>query len=385
MASTDLLITPVSSKADLKAFVDLPWRLYANDPNWVPPLKSEVYGLLTPGKNPFFDHAEAQYFLARRGNKVVGRISAHFDKLALAQPVEQGMGPGTGNFGLFEAEDAETGAALIAAAEGWLKAKGMTRVLGPISLSIWEEPGLLIQGHDHPPTVMMGHSSAAYQPMVEGAGYQPVKQLKTYELDITKNFPQLIERIVASGEKSARITIRKVDKSKFDQEAAIILGILNDAWGKNWGFVPITDAEVAFTGKKLKPLVFEDLIMIAELEGEPVAFMMTLPDLNEALKPLNGSLFPFGWIKLLRWLRKPQVRTMRVPLMGVVQRLQSTRMASQLAFMMIEYIRRNALARYSATRGEIGWVLDDNQGMNAIADAIESRVNKIYQVYEKTL
>ncbi len=385
MASTDLLITPVSSKADLKAFVDLPWRLYANDPNWVPPLKSEVYGLLTPGKNPFFEHAEAQYFLARRGNKVVGRISAHFDKLALAQPVEQGMGPGTGNFGLFEAEDAETGAALIAAAEGWLKAKGMTRVLGPISLSIWEEPGLLIQGHDHPPTVMMGHNSAAYQPMVEGAGYQPVKQLKTYELDITRNFPPLIERIVASGEKSPRITIRKVDKAKFDREAAIILGILNDAWGKNWGFVPITDAEVAFTGKKLKPLVFEDLIMIAELEGEPVAFMMTLPDLNEALKPLNGSLFPFGWIKLLRWLRKPQVRTMRVPLMGVVQRLQSTRMASQLAFMMIEYIRREALAHYGATRGEIGWVLDDNQGMNAIADAIESRVNKIYQVYEKTL
>ncbi|MFD2430708.1 N-acetyltransferase [Sphingobium scionense] len=385
MASTDLLITPVSSKADLKAFVDLPWRLYANDPNWVPPLKSEVYGLLTPGKNPFFDHAEAQYFLARRGNKVVYRISAHFDKLALAQPVEQGMGPGTGNFGLFEAEDAETGAALIAGAEGWLKAKGMTRVLGPISLSIWEEPGLLIQGHDHPPTVMMGHNSAAYQPMVEGAGYQPVKQLKTYELDITRNFPPLIERIVASGEKSPRITIRKVDKAKFDREAAIILGILNDAWGKNWGFVPITDAEVAFTGKKLKPLVFEDLIMIAELEGEPVAFMMTLPDLNEALKPLNGSLFPFGWIKLLRWLRKPQVRTMRVPLMGVVQRLQSTRMASQLAFMMIEYIRREALAHYGATRGEIGWVLDDNQGMNAIADAIESRVNKIYQVYEKTL
>jgi len=385
VASTDLLITPVSSKADLKAFVDLPWRLYANDPNWVPPLKSEVYGLLTPGKNPFFEHAEAQYFLARRGNKVVGRISAHFDKLALAQPVEQGMGPGTGNFGLFEAEDAETGAALIAAAEGWLKAKGMTRVLGPISLSIWEEPGLLIQGHDHPPTVMMGHNSAAYQPMVEGAGYQPVKQLKTYELDITRNFPPLIERIVASGEKSPRITIRKVDKAKFDREAAIILGILNDAWGKNWGFVPITDAEVAFTGKKLKPLVFEDLIMIAELEGEPVAFMMTLPDLNEALKPLNGSLFPFGWIKLLRWLRKPQVRTMRVPLMGVVQRLQSTRMASQLAFMMIEYIRREALAHYGATRGEIGWVLDDNQGMNAIADAIESRVNKIYQVYEKTL
>lgn len=385
MAHNELVITPVTSKADRKAFVDLPWRLYANDPHWVPPLKDEVYSLITPGKNPFFGHAEAQYFLARRGGTVVGRVSAHLDHLALAQPAEQGMGPGCGNFGLFEAEDAETGVALIAAAEGWLRARGMTRVLGPISLSIWEEPGLLIEGFDHAPTVMMGHARPEYQPMIEGAGYRPVKQLKTYELDITQPFPPLIQRIVQSGEKNARIRIRNVDKSKFDVEAAIILGILNDAWGNNWGFVPITDEEVAHFGKQLKPIVFNDLIMIAELEGEPVAFMMTLPDLNEAIAPLNGSLFPLGWAKLLWWLRKPKVRTMRVPLMGVVQRLQSSRMASQLAFMMIEYIRRNAITHYGATRGEIGWVLDDNQGMNAIADAIESRVNKVYQVYEKAL
>jgi hypothetical protein len=378
-------VTPVSGKADLKAFVDLPWTIYANDPNWVAPLKSEVYGLITPGKNPFFEHAEAQYFLARRGTEVTGRVSAHIDRLALTITPEQGMGPGTGNFGLFEAKDAETAAALIATAEDWLRAKGMTRSLGPLSLSIWEEPGLLIEGHDHPPTVMMGHNSAAYQPWIESAGYAPVKQLKTYDLDITKSFPPLIQRIVQSGEKNPRIRIRKVDKSKFDKEAAIILGILNDAWGRNWGFVPITDSEVAFTGKKLKPIVFEDLIMVAELDGEPVAFMMTLPDLNEAIKPLNGSLLPFGWAKLLLWLRKPKVRTMRVPLMGVVQRLQSSRMASQLAFMMIECIRVAAITDYGATRGEIGWVLDDNQGMNAIAEAIESKVNKVYQVYEKTL
>lgn len=385
MAHTDLVITPVSGKADLKAFIDLPWRLYAHDPNWVPPLKGEVKELLTPGKNPFFGHAEAQYFLARRGGTVVGRISAHIDHLALEQPVEQGMGPGTGNFGMFEAEDDAVGAALIAAAEDWLRAKGMTRVLGPISLSIWEEPGLLIAGHDHPPTVMMGHNSPTYQAMIEGAGYAPAKQLKTYELDITRDFPPLIQRIIKSGENNDRIRIRKVDKSKFDQEAAIILAILNDAWGNNWGFVPITDAEIAHTGKKLKPIVFEDLIMVAELDGEPVAFMMTLPDLNEALKPLGGSLFPFGWIKLLRWLRKPQARTMRVPLMGVVQRLQSSRMAGQLAFMMIETIRLAALAQYGSTRGELGWVLDDNQGMNAIAEAIQGTVNKVYQIYEKPL
>ncbi|MET0248815.1 MAG: N-acetyltransferase [Sphingobium sp.] len=385
MAHGDLVITPVASKADRAAFVDLPWTIYAHDPNWVAPLKSEARDLITPDKNPFFSHAKAAYFLARRGGQVVGRIAAHVDELALTMPVEQGMGPGTGNFGLFEAQDAEIGAALIATAEQWLRTQGMTRVLGPISLSIWEDPGLLIEGHNHPPTVMMGHNSPAYQAIIEGAGYKPAKELKTFELDITKAFPPLIQRIVQSGEKSPRIRIRRVDKANFDAEAAIILGILNDAWGRNWGFVPITDEEVAFTGKKLKPIVREDLIMIAELDGEPVAFMMTLPNLNEVLQPLKGSLLPFGWMKLLRWLRKPKVRTMRVPLMGVVQRLQSSRMASQLAFMMIETIRRQAVSDYGASRGEIGWVLEDNQGMNAIADAIGGTVNKRYMIYEKAL
>jgi len=295
------------------------------------------------------------------------------------------MGPGTGNWGMFEALDEESALALIAAAEDWLRGKGMTRVLAPISLSIWEEPGLLTLGHDHPPTVMMGHHLPQYEGWVKAAGYAPAKELRTYELDITRDFPPLIQRIVQSGEKNDRIRIRKVDKSQFDREAAIILGILNDAWGDNWGFVPITDSEVAFTGKKLKPIVFEDLIRIAELDGEPVAFMMTLPDLNEALMPLNGSLFPFGWAKLLWWLRRPQCRTMRVPLMGVVKKLQASRMASQLAFMMIEYIRRDAVSRYGSSRGEIGWILDDNQGMNAIAEAIDSKVNKVYTIFGKQL
>ena len=202
MTQSDLVISPVSGKADLKAFVDFAWEAYRQDPNWVPPLKSEVYGMLTPGKNPFFGHAEAQYFLARRGGRVTGRISAHIDRLALNMPPEQGMGPGTGFWGMFDALDGESAATLIAAAEDWLRAKGMTRALGPISLSIWEEPGLLTMGHDHPPTVMMGHHLAHYQPWVEAAGYTSVKQLRTYELDITKEFPSLIQRIVQSGEKN---------------------------------------------------------------------------------------------------------------------------------------------------------------------------------------
>ncbi len=385
MAQAEITVTPVADKAGRKAFIDLAYRFNAADPSWVPPLRFEVEELLTPGKNPFFDHADVQLFLATRGGTAVGRISAHIDKLALAQPVEQGMGPGTGNWGLLEAEDEAVAAALIARAEVWLREKGMTRVLAPLSMSVWEEPGQLTKGFDHPPTVMMGHQSERYQHYIEGQAYKPAKLLRTYEVDITQTFPPLIQRIVQSGLKNPRINIRNVDKSKFDSEAAIILAILNDAWSDNWGFVPFTDREIAYAGKKFKPIVREDLILIAEYEGEPVAFMMTLPNLNEVLQPMGGTLWPFNWAKLLWWLRKPRVKTMRVPLMGVLKKHQSSRLASQLAFMMIETIRRNSTAHYGATRGEIGWVLDDNQGMNAIADAIVSKVNKEYTIYEKGL
>jgi GNAT superfamily N-acetyltransferase len=382
---SSLTIRPVLTKADRKIFVNLPFRLYADDPNWVPPLKSEALGLITPEKNGWFSHAKAQLFLAEQDGRVVGRISAHIDTLALQQPAEQGFGPGVGQWGLFDAENGDIGAALIARAEDWLREQGMRRALGPISMSIWEDPGLLIEGYDHPPTVMMGHAKREYRGWIEGAGYEPVKQLFTYDLNITQDFPPIVRRIIQSGERNDRIRIREVDKSRFEDEAAIILNILNDAWADNWGFVPLTPPEIKDVGVKLKPIVFNDLIRIAELDGRPVAFMITLPDLNEAIAPLKGNLFPFGWAKLLLWLRAPKVRTMRVPLMGVVKELQASRIASQLAFMMIEYIRRTAITRYGASRGEIGWVLDDNQGMRSIAETIDSKVNKIYQIYGKDL
>lgn len=378
-------VRPVAGAADKTAFIALPYRLYANDPHWVAPLKSEVAGQIDPAKNGWFSHAEAQLMLAEREGRVVGRISAHLDTLALTMPAEQGFGPGVGFWGMFEAEDQETANALIPAAEAWLRTKGMTRAIGPISLSIWEEPGLLVQGHDHSPTVMMGHHKPDYQGWIEALGYCVVKELRTYDLDITGGFPKIVNRIIQSGERNDSIVIRRVDKSRFADEAAIILGILNDAWSDNWGFVPLTQPEIEDVGKKLKPIVYEDLIRIAEIDGEPVAFMITLPDLNEPLKPLKGNLFPFGWLKLLMWLRRPKARTMRVPLMGVVKRLQSSRVAGQLAFMMIEYIRRDAIAKYGATRGEIGWILDDNQGMLAIADTIQSKVNRVYNVYQRNI
>ena len=382
---TDIKIRLVSTKADKQAFVNLPFRLYADDPNWVPPLKSDVMATITPGKNPWFEHGEAQLFLAERDGHIVGRISAHLDYLALAQPPEQGMGPGVGNWGFFEAEDADVAKVLLETAEGWLRDKKMVRALGPLSLSIWEEPGLLVQGHDHPPTVLMAHHSPAYGAWIQAAGYAGVKDLYTYHIPIDVPFPPLVQRIAASGERNERIVIRKVNKANFDAEAAIILSILNDAWSENWGFVPITDAEVAHTGKQLKPIVFNDLIRIAEVDGEPVAFMMTWPDINEKIGSFGGSLFPFNWAKLLWWLRAPKVRSMRVPLMGVVKKMQATRLASQLAFMLVTYIRDASTTKFGASRGEFGWVLDDNGPMRSVGEAINGEINKIYRIYEKPL
>jgi hypothetical protein len=388
VAHGEIIIEPVSSKADRDTFVEFGYAINAADPNFVPPLRASEEKKYTPGQNPFFEHARCQMFLARKGGEVVGRISAHIDELALAQPPEQGMGPGTGNWGALEARDAETAGALIAAAEDWLRGQGMTSALAPLNLSIWEQPGLLVKGHDHPPMVLMGHNSPHYQQWIEARGYTPAKSLYTYDLDIVPEFPALLQRIIASGEKNQRIRVREVELKHFDREVGIICHILNDAWSDNWGFVPFTPSEVVTFAQELKPIVRPDLIRIAEYDGEPVAFMITLPDINPLQKRVGGKRgrpSPLGWIKLGLWLWRPRPADMRVPLMGVVKRLQSSRMASQLAFMMIEYIRRAAIARYDGKRAEIGWVLDDNQGMNAIAEAIGSSVNKEYRIYRKTL
>jgi hypothetical protein len=187
------------------------------------------------------------------------------------------------------------------------------------------------------------------------------------------------------GRKNPRIRVRNVDKKRFEEEAALLLGILNDAWSDNWGYVPLTGSEIAYAGKKLKPIVLEDMIQVAEYDGEPVAFMMALPDINQFIRDLDGSLFPFGWAKLLLRLRRMRPSGGRVPLMGVAKRLHSTRLASQLAFMMIDNIRRAGTGHYGISRAEVGWVLEDNGPMISIADTIESKINRVYRLYEKAL
>jgi hypothetical protein len=385
MLDANVVIEPVEGKKGRAEFVDIGRAFAAREPHAVPQLRSEQLELVNPDKNPFFGHASHQLFVARRGGKPVGRISAHIDHLALELPREQGFGPGAGMFGYFDAEDEASAHRLLAQAEHWLRGRGMDRAIGPISMSIWEEPGLLTKGQDHAPLIMMGHHPAAYQDWIESAGYARAKTLLTYDLDVTHDFPPLVRRIVQSGQRNERITVRTVDKKRWDEEVEVILAILNDAWSNNWGFVPFTPEEIAYAGKKLKPVIHEEINMIAELDGRPVAFMLTFPDVNGVLRKVDGKLFPFGWLHLLRWMRKPMGSDMRVPLMGVLKELHNSRLASQLAFMMISQIRETATRLYGTQRAEIGWILDDNRGMKAIADAIESSVNREYAIYQKPL
>ncbi|MEA1072830.1 N-acetyltransferase [Sphingomonas sp. LY160] len=378
--SSPVTVRQIDSRADRKAFVDFAWEVYRDDPAWVPPLKDEVHGLLDAKKNPWFGHGRAALFLAERGGRIVGRISAQVDDL-----VQEHMQAGTGQWGMFEALDGEAAAALIATAEDWLRGQRMVHSLGPISISIWDEPGLLIEGFDQSPMVMMGHHRPEYRAWIEAAGYAKAKDLHTYEVDIRPGMAPLIDRLIQSGERNPRIRIRPVDKSNFDAEAAIILHLLNDAWSENWGFVPLTDAEIAYAGKKFRPIIYEDLVRIAEVDGEPVAFMMTIPDVNEMIRDLNGSLFPFGWAKLLWRLRRPRVARVRVPLMGVANKLHGTRLAGQLAFMLIEHTRRACVGTYGVTHGEFGWILEDNQGMMSIAELPGAKINHTYRIFERDL
>lgn len=377
--SSKIDVRPVETAADLKAFIHLPWSLYADDPAWVPPLISEVKALLGVG-NPYFKHARARYWLAWRDGQPVGRISAQVDDL-----VQTHMSPGTGQWGMFEAvNDPLVVCALFKEAESWLKTQGMTRSLGPFSLSIWDEPGLLVDGFKDPPCLMMGHHKPEYSALVEANGYRKIKDLYAYLLDITQSFPQRILRMVEAGDANPRIKMRKADPAHYTREVTLILDILNDAWSDNWGCTPLTDAEIAYAAKKLKPIVKPDLVRICEFDGEPVAFMIVVPDVNELQRDLNGRLLPFGWAKLLWRLRKPFTQRVRVPLMGVRKSLQSSRYGALMALMLIEHIRRATVGVYS-NQGELSWIDEDNLPMRNILESINCYIYKTYRIYEKSL
>jgi len=360
-----------------RAFLGLPHAVYADDPAWIAPLNFMKREQISP-KNHFFEHARWRAWVAWRDGRPVGRITAQIDEMHLAQ-----HGDDTGYFGLFEAhEDPEVVTALFSAAEEWLRSEGMRRVRGPLNLHINEEVGLLVEGFDTPPFVLMGHGRPWYDEAIQGQGYSGARDLLAYTVRPDFEAPRVMERLAQRV--SDRVNVRSLRREALQEDARIMLELINDAWQANWGFVPVAESEWLETVSTLTKLMPEDYIQIAEYDGEPVAFIVALPNLMEAARDLNGRLLPFGWAKLLWRLKVKHPTTARVPLMGVRQEFQHTRLGPTLAFMVIDKVRK-ALHQRGVTNVEMGWILEDNDGMRNIIETIGGEAYKRYRVYEKEL
>ncbi|HEX6112851.1 MAG TPA: hypothetical protein VFZ10_11105 [Geminicoccaceae bacterium] len=377
---TSLRIEAVEDRRALKRFLGMPARLYAGDPHWVAPLMFERLEHLNPKKNPYFEHAEVAYWLALRGERPVGRISAQVDRLHLERHRDA-----TGQFGFLEAEDdPEVFAALFEAAETWLGRRGMRRATGPFSLSINDESGLLIDGFETPPYMMMGHGPRYYGPRVEQQGYRTAKNLVAYAFDVTAAPPPRARRMLDRLSRGAGLSYRPLDMRRFDHELQTVVDIFNDAWSDNWSFVPMTPAEVQYMGKSLKPILRSEYVWIGELDDQPAAMTVTLPNLNEAIRDLGGRLLPFGWAKLLWRLKVAGTRTARMPLMGVRKKYQGTPRGAALALGVIEAVR-SWHAAHGAKEAELSWVLEDNRPTHEIIEMVGGRLYKTYRIYEKSL
>lgn len=370
-------IIPVSGFRGIRRFIDVPWRLYADDPIWVPPLRLERW-LHFSRFNPYFKHAQWQGWIACRGGQPVGRISAQIDELH-----RERYGPDTGHFGMLESvRDEVVFSSLIQVAESWLIERGAHQITGPFSFSINQECGALVQGFDTPPVFMMPYSPEWYTGLLEQNGYRPCKDLLAYWLMTDFEPPPAMQ--VIDRKYQHQIQVRPLQRSRFNEEIEIMRDIFNDAWSDNWGFVPFTKEEFAELGSSLRWLVPDEFIQIAEMGGVPVAFMAVLPNLNEVLPALNGKLFPFGLFTLINKLKSGSITTGRVPLMGVRKQFHNTLPGIALAFKVIDAPRKFIKSR-GIGHVELSWILEDNQSMRAILEKIGGREYKRYRIYEKSL
>jgi hypothetical protein len=342
-----LTIVPVQTSQQWHDFHHLPFKIYADDPQWVAPLLLERKFHFQPKHNPYFQHARAAFFLAYRGTEPVGRITAQIDQLHLERYHDA-----TGHFGFIEAiDDQDIFDALLEAAEGWLKGQGMKRVIGPVSFSLWDQPGLLVEGFDTPPSVMMNHHRPYYANRITAQGYQKAEDL------IAK---------------------------RFKGEVAMLLDIINDAWSDNWGYVPMTKAEIDELAGVLKLLLRPGDVCIAEYKGQPAAFTAIFPNLNEAIRDMNGRLFPFNWIKLLWRMKVKRPKTARMPMMGVRKALQTTPVGAAMALAVIHSVRDFNFSR-GVVDSELSWILERNDKVRHVIEMVGGIPYKTYRLYEKPL
>jgi hypothetical protein len=373
-------IRPVRSRSELKRFVKLPFRLHRESEQWVPPLIFERMQFLDRKRNPWFEHGEAEYFLAERDGEPVGRITAHVDSRW-----DEFQGGKDAMFGFFEAEeDPEVVRALLDAATGWAVARGRERLLGPMDFTTNDEIGILIEGFERRPMILEPWHPPYYQRLIEAAGFGKAMDVLMWELRMgeLKEGERVDPSIHEAAEKALHdegITIRNMRKREMAAEVRRFMDVYNEAWGDNWGFVPITDAEVEFQAKNLKQVLDEEWTFMAEKDGEVVGAALTLPDINQVLAGLNGRLLPFGWVKFLRGKRK--IDRLRVFALGVKHDYRHSGVAAGL---YLEHIKMAALPD-KIHWGEMGWILETNKPMNRAMEGMGGKIVKKYRLYERSI
>jgi GNAT superfamily N-acetyltransferase len=372
-------IVRVTDRAMLRRFIRIPFAVHEHDSAWVPPLMMEREEAFSPKTNPFLRRAEVCFWLARRDGRDVGRITAQIDPLA-----QRGGDGRVGHFGCLSADnDPEAFAALLNTAEDFLRSRGVTHVQGPFSLSINEETGLLVDGFDTPPMLLMGHDPTYAGARLEALGYR--KEVDTYaylldmEAPLSRSARGMLERPLPPS-----VTMRRMDFSDYSNEIRRIVDIYNDAWSGNWGFVPLTEPEAEAMAKQMKMLLDKRLVWFAEADGQAVAFIIALPNINEAIRDLDGRLFPFGWAKLLWRLKTRRVKSARVPLFGVRRSLSGTLIGSAIPLQLIGSILPSNTA-FGFRSIELSWILEDNLPMRRILERLGARPYKTYRVYGKAL
>jgi hypothetical protein len=375
-----LRVEPVTTRSGRREFIGVTRRVFAGDPCWVQPLTAERLEHLDARRNPFLREMEIRYWIARRGPLAVGRISAQVNRRHTEQ-----HDSATGHFGFLDAVDEpDVFGALLACAESWLRGQGMRRIAGPFSLSVNDQCGLLVEGFEQPPNMMMGHARPYYAGRLEALGYVKEKDLIAYDYDVTAPWPPAAERLLAHVREGPDLRIRPFDMRRYGEEIATLCEIFNDAWSDNWGFVPFGVDEARYLAKTIRPLVNAHSFAVGEFEGEPAAMAVALPNLNEAIRGLDGRLLPLGWLRLLWRLKVRGLRTGRIPLMGVRKRLQGTAAGAALALGVIGAIRAYH-QRHGYLRAELSWVLDDNRPARNLIETVGGVPYKRFRLYAKAL
>lgn len=372
-------ISTVETRKDLHDFISAPDGLYKHDPHWIKQLDYERLNHLG-NKNPFFRHARHKFFTAKDAKgQLIGRISAQIDDLAQANdhaPI--------GHFGFLEANSEETLDNLLTQAEKWLSNQGTKKIYGPYSLSVNDEAGLLVNGFDTPPRLLMNHAQPWYQHALETRGYTKAKDLLAYHLNVSADLPPRITRLASEALKIEGITERPINMRDFENDLNVVMKIFNDAWKDNWGFIPMTKDEVSYMADNMKAVIKPEMARIIEVSNEPVAMIVALPDMNEAIQGLNGKLLPLGWAKILWRLKVRGLTQARVLLMGIQKSWRKDLRSGALAALLIQRLHE-ALTQNKYTDLEMSWILEDNHAMRRIIESGGGKVYKHYRIYEKDI